>query len=109
MITKSEATPGNVVILNRPYKPSMPDQRTVHNVSSGEMLGAVEYRYWNGYTHGIILSAESSVVYLALYDPLYATMYTDYTDNIPVRMEFSFEEVELYKISSQFPSIKGGN
>ena len=102
---ENDATPGNIARLNQPFKP---DKASINAQEIEKFLHdtGLSYNEWHGFEHGIILLYDfDRVCYLALYDVATGLMYMDIHDGIPVRVEFTLDELELFKAINEWPDL----
>ena len=102
---EKDATPGNIVVLNRPFKPDRANaieiEKILHDIG-------ISYSEWEGFQHGIILLYDGDrVCYLALYDLATGLMHLDTYTGVPVRIEFTLDEMGLFKSIKDWPSMVG--
>lgn len=102
---ENDAIPGNCIVLDRPYKP---DKASINAQEIEKFLHdtGLSYNEWHGFQHGIILLYDGDrVCYVALYDVATGLMYLDIHEGIPVRVEFTLDEMALFKNINEWPDI----
>jgi len=109
MDNQSFWTPGSIVKLQSPYKPSEPPNALLKAIAGAGSTyhQMIAYDKWHGFTHGIIAQVYAhdhqgkvSHFSLHLYDPDLHMIYIDNAIGIPTYVDYHVSELTPYKNGS---------